>query len=100
MGLIYVLQGPDGKRYVGQTCRPLHVRLREHWDAATAQRPTPLHRAIRRHGAWDPRHKTIKGFRVSWFACPDGGLNAAEAQCIRRLNAQAPRGYNVRTHFP
>lgn len=90
MGVIYVLQSPDGKMYVGQTRRELHVRLREHWD-----RPhTPIGRAVRRHGRWDPAAKTIRGFRVLAFPCRDDRLVEREARLIARLQTRGPRGYN------
>lgn len=90
MGLIYVLQSPDGKMYVGQTRRELHVRLREHWNA----RGTAIGQAIRRYGRWDPASKTIVGFRVLAFPCRDDRLAEREARLIARLATLAPRGYN------
>ena len=90
MGVIYVLRGPDGKMYVGQTRRELHVRLREHWD-----RPhTEIGRALRRHGRWDPAAKTIRGFRVLAFPCADHRLGEREARLIAQLKTMAPAGYN------
>lgn len=90
MGLIYVLQGPDGRMYVGQTRRALHVRLREHWNAPH----TLIGQAVRAHGRWDPATKTILGFRVLSFACPDHRLDERETRFIRQLRTLAPAGYN------
>lgn len=90
MGVIYVLQSPDGKMYVGQTRRELHVRLREHWD-----RPhTAIGAAVRKHGRWDPKTKTIQGFRVLAFPCRNDRLNERETRFIAQLKTLAPRGYN------
>lgn len=30
-GVIYVIQCPCGKRYIGRTCRKIKTRIREHW---------------------------------------------------------------------
>lgn len=90
MGVIYVLQSPDGRMYVGQTRRELHVRLREHWNA----RGTAIGQAIRRYGRWDPKTKTILGFRVLAFPCPDHRLAERETRFIAQLKTLAPRGYN------
>lgn len=93
-----MLHSPEGKLYVGQTRRELHVRLREHCKPSAPD--TPIHRAIRRHGRWDPVTKTIRGFGVQAFECSDHRLDALEARLIRRLRTLTPRGYNSSTHFP
>lgn len=98
MGWVYCLTDPRGRSYVGQTKRPLHIRLREHcYDAnsAAADRCFLIQRAVRRYGAWDPVRQRIGGFSLTSFYCDDARLNAEEARMIRRLGSMAPRGYNL-----
>lgn len=95
MGWIYVITGPSGKRYVGQTRQAaLHRRLWKHCQPTS--RCTLLRRAIRRHGGrYNAATKSIDNFRVAAWPVEDRHLNAMETRLIRELGTKAPTGYNT-----
>lgn len=49
--IIYLVTGPNGKRYVGLTKRPLIQRWKQHVSDAMKGSKYALHSAIRKHGA-------------------------------------------------
>lgn len=49
-GCIYVITNQiNHKQYVGLTCKPVEVRLKEHFDTAN-RKDYPLSKAIRKYG--------------------------------------------------
>lgn len=81
----------NGKRYVGQTIKPIAVRLQEHLAAAKSGNTdcVALFGAIRAYGAQAFVIEEIE--RVEAVEM----LDEREQFHIKRLNTLAPRGYNL-----
>ena len=89
-GIVYLIRNAlNGKGYVGQTRRPLAVRIAQHANESRAKR-SAISCTIRRYGR--------DTFTVEVLAeCEDqGALNAAEAHYVQALSTMAPGGYNLR----
>ncbi len=84
---LYKLRFSNGKEYVGQTVRPLKVRLSAHRTAANRGSLLPVHCAWRKHGA--PEVKVIGLFVF------EDDLHQAEIESIGNFKTAAPHGYNV-----
>ena len=89
--IVYLIENKlNGKGYVGQTTRALHIRIADHRnDAMSARYNSAIHKAIRKYG-WSE-------FEVSVLEeCQDiVSLNLAEISWIERLGCLAPNGYNL-----
>jgi group I intron endonuclease len=92
--LIYIATNKvNGKKYVGQTVRPVKTRWQRHLAAArfSEQGCRALNCAIRKYGA--------ESFELTIIALPEGStqddLNLAERETIKRENSRAPHGYNL-----
>lgn len=82
---LYILENKkNGKRYVGQTTRPLSVRLKQHETGDSV-----VSKAIQKYG--------IDNFEVTSFTAPSlDALNKIEVALIDGLNALASaHGYNI-----
>jgi group I intron endonuclease len=92
MGVIYLLESPNGKKYVGQTRQTFQDRMMKHKSAAKNLAKTDgcryLNNAIREHG-WDNFTKS-----VIWEGADDL-LNEKEIALIAQYNTIAPNGYNL-----
>lgn len=89
-GIVYLIRNTlNGKGYVGQTRRPLPVRVAQHANESRAK-VSAIGYAICRYGR--------DAFAVEVLAeCEDqDALNAAEALYVRELNTMSPSGYNIR----
>ena len=90
MGVIYQMEAPDERKYIGQTKSPLYVRISQHKHAATNFKGgSPLlNEVIRRVG--------IEAFKVTvLLECGDEDLNTNEIACIGRAKSQFPEGLNI-----
>lgn len=97
LNVIYaVCNRVNGKRYVGQTKRGMHVRLSEHVSAMNKPRVkgkrSAFHDALRKHGveAFD-----VEILEVLSDTATKTVLNEAEIRWIEKLGTQAPCGYNL-----
>lgn len=88
--LIYLLTNiSNGKVYIGQTTKPLTVRLRGHRSEARSLRKSqPIHHAIAKYG-WDNFTAEILE------ECEEADLDMSERFWIRTYNSLAPNGYNL-----
>jgi group I intron endonuclease len=87
MGIIYMLQSPSGKVYIGQTTRTLEKRLQEH---CAGNGCVILHKAIKKYG--------IEHFNTQILVtCEDEKLDDYEIHYIQAYNSLEPNGYNIRT---
>lgn len=89
---IYVIAGPNGKKYVGQTCQPLEHRWRYHKRKALAgaQGCPHLWSAIKKYG--------VQGFEIHplWVVDTKAEADQAERTAILMLRSQDPEfGYNL-----
>lgn len=84
---LYRLTFSSGKVYIGQTSRPLKVRISTHRAAARRGSSLPVHCAWRAHG--EPEVDVLGVFETQ------DELNAAERATIAALNTLAPNGYNI-----
>ena len=88
MGTIYSITCQiNYKPYVGQTRRPLEVRLREH-RRNISKGHSVIEVAIQKYG-WE--NFTVKVLEV----CPIEMLNEREMYWIKKLNSKVPNGYNM-----
>lgn len=87
MGYIYILTSPSGKRYVGQTTRPIKERLEEHRTGKSIT-CRAIYRAIQKH-RWENIAKI-------WHEVSDDDLNDHEELLEETLGTLAPKGYNLR----
>jgi len=87
MGYIYILTSPKGKSYIGQTIRPIEVRLEEH-RTGRSKGCRGVYNAIQYHG-WE-------NFVIDWYECPDEDLNKHEELMVEVLGTLSPGGYNLR----
>lgn len=92
-GKIYLATSPSGKRYVGQTIKPLSRRKVEHRNAARNPKEpgyrSPIARAIRKYGfeniTWEILERGITSHEA---------LDARECYWIDKLQTHGPGGYN------
>jgi len=86
MGYIYIITSPNGKSYIGQTIRPIEVRLEEH-RTGKSKECRRIYNAIKKHG-WE-------NFVIDWYYCPDEELNNHEKLMVEVLGTLSPEGYNL-----
>jgi len=86
MGYIYIITSPNGKSYIGQTIRPIEVRLKEH-RTGKSKECRRIYNAIKKHG-WE-------NFVIDWYYCPDEELNNHEKLMVEVLGTLSPEGYNL-----
>jgi hypothetical protein len=90
-GIVYlVMCRQTGRKYVGQTTRPLEDRWADHIAHARKGAETPLHRAIRKYG---PEQFEVRLLEV---VSDLRQLNARELALSKVHNSMAPLGYNLR----
>lgn len=77
----------NGKIYIGQTTRPIHIRLKEHRLGKNSD-CVAISRAIKFHD-WE-------NFDKDWYECPDEDLNLDEELLVREMGTLAPDGYNLK----
>ena len=81
-----MLTSPNGKSYIGQTIRPIEVRLEEH-RTGQSRGCRGVYGAIKKYG-WDNIEK-------DWYYCPDDDLNFDEELLVREIGTLSPNGYNL-----
>ena len=85
-GVIYKIQFPNRKAYVGQTVQPLAQRIRQHFKDRTGCRA--LKAALRKYGT--------RACAVTVLCTlPRSKLDAAERRMIAKHHTMAPGGYNI-----
>lgn len=95
MGWLYIATSPSGKSYIGQTKKKkVWKRWREHCNDKRGN-SWAFHRAIRKYGHWDPINKTIAGFQLDYYECPDEDLDFDEELLIEIMDTLKPNGYNL-----
>lgn len=90
MGVIYQMEAPDERKYIGQTKVPLNVRISQHkyWAHKGDGGSPLLCEVIRSCG--------IEAFKVTvLLECADAELNANEVACIAREKTLYPDGLNL-----
>lgn len=88
MGVIYCLISPSGKKYIGQTRRPLEKRLREHSKMITGC--VILNESIKKYG--------FENFKTEiLIEVNNAELNDYEVKFIEEHNTVYPNGYNIRS---
>jgi group I intron endonuclease len=88
--ILYLVEAPNGKRYIGITSRSIADRWFEHLQESRASRANrAISNAIRKYGA--------HSFMVSELARAESwqALCAAERQAIEQYGTFAPEGYNL-----
>lgn len=86
MGVLYKLDFPNGKSYIGITKRTLKRRLREHFASSSR---SLVSTAIRKYGKEKVRTSIL-------FECSaHQTLRHLEMLTIRQLNTRSPNGYNL-----
>ena len=76
----------NGKIYIGQTIRPIQMRLKEHRTGKNGCHA--IYNAIQTYG-W-------KNFDKDWYEVPDDDLNFYEEMLIALLGTLSPNGYNLK----
>lgn len=93
-GIIYVLEFPNGKKYIGQTVKDFNSRMTKHKSSASnidkKDGCRALNNAIRKHG-WDNITKKILE------KCEIENLDEKEKEYISKFNTISPNGYNLMT---
>lgn len=92
MGFIYMIQGPTGKKYIGQTKRTIKNRFKQHCSNVSrkSEKCTFLHRSMIKYG--------IKTFTCELVEEVDEELlDEREIYYIEFFNTIAPNGYNLQT---
>lgn len=87
---LYILENKiNGKRYVGQTTKPLNERLSQHKSESVGSN-MPITRAIQKYG--------LENFEVTSFTAPSlDALNKLEVALIDGLDCLASKGgYNIK----
>ena len=75
----------NGKTYIGQTIRAIHIRLEEHKKKTSGC--VAIYNAIQKYG-WD-------NFEKDYYECPDEDLDFDEELLVREMGTLAPYGYNL-----
>ena len=89
MFIVYRHTLPNGKAYIGQTCRPLHHRTGR--DFAGYKECVAFYSATQKYGAANVKTEIL-------YTCEDvHEANRLETLCIARHNSLAPHGYNLTT---
>lgn len=87
MGWLYRIKHKINKKaYVGQTIRPIQVRLEEH-RKGKSKGCRLIYNAIKKHG-WE-------NFDIDCYECPDEELNEHEEFLVEVLGTLTPNGYNL-----
>jgi hypothetical protein len=98
MPCIYVLEFPNGKKYVGQTIRTLHERWNDHVKTSRNPRSkgynSVVYRAMRFHGVGNIVHRVLEEITAE-PSVVQSILNEKEIQWIATLNTMTPNGYNA-----
>lgn len=93
MGFIYLITGPDGKQYIGQTTRSVEERWYNHVRAALnndeKRSSCYLAAAIHKHGKDSFAINTV-------LQCSDELLDYHETRLIDQCNTLRPNGYNIK----
>lgn len=84
-GVIYKLEFPDGRAYVGQTVQGMGERVRQHKKDDTCR---AVHDALRRYGELSKACILLR--------CSKSDLDVNETLYIQKLDTVWPRGYNLR----
>lgn len=88
MALMYKIEFPDGKLYIGVTKFALHRRVRNHASTARNGDNRPVSQAIRRFG--------LESCKASVLCFDDKpALVELERPMIERLGCAFPAGYNA-----
>lgn len=86
-GVIYAIEFPNGKRYIGQTCKPCHSRWK-YYKGLCCRGQVKLHRALVKYGVDNCVFRIID-------VCSDQlELNAAEKSAIVKFDS-IKNGYNI-----
>lgn len=90
MGFIYLILGPDGKGYVGQTNQSIRYRWNQHVSGAFTHKESTKHKlgiAIREHG--------VSAFKlIECWSCEEEELNEWEVFFVELFETFGPDGYN------
>lgn len=97
-GVIYIIECPCGKRYIGRTCRKLKTRIREHWrnirlGILTHNLSTHYKEYQKPEGSsfW-----VLEVVRPWWRGeNTDLKLSRKEGEWIYKLNTLVPDGLNI-----
>jgi len=89
--IVYLVTGPKGKQYVGQTMSPFTDRKSQHLSLVRNGTGSYLHNAIKKHG---PEKFT---WEILDYCQTIDEMNEREQFWIRKLNALCPNGYNLTT---
>lgn len=90
-GIIYLLTNTvNGKKYVGQTVKPLDLRWQRHCWNCTYKNNMPVDMAIRKYG----RHSFTREVIAECYSQEE--LNEKEKHYVNELNTWSPHGYNLR----
>lgn len=92
MGIIYLLESPSGRKYIGQTITHLEKRWKEHVDSSRRvykDHCKILNRSIRKYG--DKHFK-----KEILISCNDEDLDEYEIKYIEQYNTITPYGMNIK----
>jgi len=89
--IVYLVTGPAGKQYVGQTIRTFKNRKLQHLSDSRNGRRSYVHNAFRKHGTENFTWKILD------YCQSLDELNERESFWILRLNTLSPSGYNLMT---
>lgn len=90
MGFIYMIQGPMGKKYIGQTKKTIEYRFKQHCNQINSKNCTYLHNAMKKYG--------INKFTYEIIDEVDNDfLDNLEIYYINEYNTLVPNGYNLQT---
>ena len=86
MGVLYKMDFPNGKSYIGITVFDIRRRMREHRKLAELNKGFGVHRAWRKYG--EPRVTVLA-------VLENDELYSTEMRAIAAYATKAPRGYNL-----
>ena len=90
MAIIYSIESPSGKKYIGQTKQRLSKRISQHFvSAKNANLTRPLYNAIRKYAREDFKIEILE-------ECPNNLLDERESYWIQYYNTMIG-GYNLTT---